>query len=191
MAYITTIDAPDATSELATLYKKYANPDGSVDDVLRVHALNPASLEAHCTLYVQSMHRPSPLSRAEREMVGVVVSRLNGCSYCLTHHAQGLRRLLPADRQPVADALEQGKPADLTERESAMIAYTSKLTRTPSSIAQTDVDALRAAGLTDREVLDLAQAAGYFAYANRIVLGLGAAIEDDGPLGAWPRDATG
>jgi len=51
---------------------------------------------------------------------------------------------------------------------------------------RSDVEALRSAGLTDREVLDTAQAIGYFAYVNRIVLGLGAALEDDVALGQWP-----
>ncbi len=83
------VPGPDATGDLAALYRRFGNGDGSVDNVLKVHSLNPASLEAHCALYVQSMHRPSPVSRAEREMIGVTVSRLNGCDYCRQHPARG------------------------------------------------------------------------------------------------------
>lgn len=81
MAYIDTIDKSAAHGKLAELYKRFANPDGSVDEVLKVHSANPDALEAHCALYVQALHQPSPLSRAEREIIGVVVSRLNGCHY--------------------------------------------------------------------------------------------------------------
>ena len=81
MAYIDTIDESGARGKLAELYKRFANPDGSVDEVLKVHSVNADALEAHCALYVQALHRPSPLSRVEREIIGVVVSRLNGCHY--------------------------------------------------------------------------------------------------------------
>ncbi len=188
MSYIEIVDEADAAGELAGLYKRFGNPDGTVDNVLKVHSLNPASLAAHCGLYVQSMHDRSPVSRAEREMVGVAVSRENGCAYCLEHHAAGLARLLPADREHVADELKRGQTDALSPREKAMVVYAHKLTRDPAAITRADVDALRDAGLGDRGVLDICQAASYFAYANRIALGLGAALgQGEGGAGQWPE----
>jgi len=186
MAYIEIVDEVHAEGKLGELYKRFGNPDGTVDNVLRVHSLNPESLEAHCAVYVQSMHRPGPVSRAEREIVGVVVSRINGCNYCREHHAAGLERLLPGDRKSVADEVRRGEWSSLTVRERAMAVYADKLTREPGAMTVGDVDALRGAGLSDREVLDVAQACAYFAYANRIVLGLGAEIEGDA-IGQWPE----
>jgi uncharacterized peroxidase-related enzyme len=186
MAFIDTIAESDATGPLADLYRRYANPDATVDNVLKVHSLNPESLEAHGVLYVQSMHRPSPLSRVEREILGVTVSRLNGCRYCLEHHAAGLARLLPADRKPIARALGRGEVGGLTARERALGAYAERLTRQPDAVARADIDALRGAGLTDREIVDAAQVIAYFAFANRIVLGLGAELETHTPIGQWP-----
>lgn len=190
MAYIEIVGEVHAQGKLADLYKRFGNPDGTVDNVLRVHSLNPDSLEAHCALYVQSMHRPSPVSRAEREIVGIVVSRVNGCDYCREHHAKGLERLLPDDRRSVADEVRRGDWSSLTPRELAMAAYADRLTREPGAMTRNDVDALRDAGLSDREVLDVAQAAAYFAYANRIVLGLGAEFEGDDLIGQWPERAN-
>ncbi|HED53095.1 MAG TPA: alkylhydroperoxidase [Phycisphaerales bacterium] len=188
MAYIKIIPEDAADGELAEAYRRWGNPDGSVDNVLKVHSLNPASLEAHCALYVQSMHKPSPLSRAEREMIGVTVSRLNGCDYCLHHHAAGLGRLLPDDRKAVAEQLKAGDESGLSRRERSLTAYATKLTNEPSAVTQSDIDTMRHAGLDDREILDAAQAAAYFAYANRIVLGLGAKLgEGEGPIGLIPK----
>jgi uncharacterized peroxidase-related enzyme len=189
MSFIQVIAESDATGDLAALYKRYANPDGSVDNVLRVHSLNPESLETHCALYVQSCHRPSPVSRAEREMIGVTVSRLNGCTYCQTHHAAGLKRLLPEDRKHIADDVFEGNFLRLSERERAMCEYGAKLTISPSEICKTDTDSLKDVGLTDREILDVAQVASYFAYANRIVLGLGASLEDSDAIGHVPDES--
>ena len=187
MAFIQTVDEREATGDLANLYRRVGNPDGSVDSVMKIHALNPETLRTHFEMYAAALHRPSPLTRAERELVAVAVSRLNGCAYCLRHHLAGLRRLLPDDRHAAADAVADGRADGLTPREAALVAYASKLTNNPSSIAAADVGRLRDAGLDDRAILDLAQITSYFAYVNRIVLGLGVHVEDDAfEIGQWP-----
>ncbi len=81
MAYIETISESDAEGRLAELYGRFANSDGSVDNVLEVHSLNPAALLAHAQIYQQAMHASSPVSRLEREIIAIGVSRLNGCGY--------------------------------------------------------------------------------------------------------------
>ncbi len=58
-----------------------------------------------------------------------------------------------------------------------MLEYTEKLTVEPGSITAADVEALRTAGLSDRDVLDLVEVVAYFAYANRIADGLGITLE--------------
>lgn len=190
MSYIEIINESDADGLLAEQYERFGNADGTVDNVLKVHSLNPASLEAHCALYVQSCHRPSPVTRAEREIVGVIVSMLNKCTYCLTHHAAGLRKLLPEHRKHIADDLIKGTTTTLTDREASIAAYATALTTDPATISQEDIDQLRLVGLTDREILDVAQVASYFAYANRIVLGLGAGLEvGEGEIGQVPTES--
>ena len=79
--YIQTTTPNNAQGKLADLYARYANPDGTVDAVLQAHSVSPDSLAAHAQLYVQAMHRPCPLSRIERELIGVEVSRINECHY--------------------------------------------------------------------------------------------------------------
>jgi uncharacterized peroxidase-related enzyme len=81
MAWIRTIDEGDAEGKLAELYARMAEPDGSVDNILKIHSLNPASLRGHFDFYKTLMRGRSPLSRAQREMIGVVVSALNQCHY--------------------------------------------------------------------------------------------------------------
>lgn len=177
--YIETVKPADAEGTLKELYARAGNPDGTIDNVMLAHSLSPESLMAHFNLYVQCMHRPSPLPRLERELVGSVVSRENACGYCLTHHAAGLERLeAKAGRRGLAAAVRSGEESSLlNERESSMVAYAVRLTRSPGEMGPGDVEGLRSAGLSDREILDLAQVTAYFCYANRIVLGLGAELE--------------
>jgi alkylhydroperoxidase family enzyme len=82
VSWIETI-APDAAGdELATLYAKMVDPDtGELDNVLRVHSLHPAGLAAHWELYRAVMRPSRTLRKAEREMIALVVSRINECHY--------------------------------------------------------------------------------------------------------------
>ena len=81
MAWIRTIDEDDAQGELRELYERLTEPWGGVDNILKVHSLSPASLRGHFELYKTLMRGPSPLTRAQREMIAVAVSAANRCHY--------------------------------------------------------------------------------------------------------------
>ncbi len=51
------------------------------DNIIRIHSVHPRIMKLHYELYVELMHKPSPLSRIEREWVAVVVSNMNKCHY--------------------------------------------------------------------------------------------------------------
>lgn len=70
------------------------------------------------------------------------------------------------------------RTAPLSDRERAMLDYAIKLTRQPSKMVEADVEALRTSGLSDGEILDVCQITAYYAYANRLVDGLGVELED-------------
>ncbi len=58
-----------------------------------------------------------------------------------------------------------------------MLTFAVKLTRTPAAMDDADVEALRSAGFSDRDILDIVEVVGYYAYANRIADGLGIETE--------------
>ena len=58
-----------------------------------------------------------------------------------------------------------------------MLRYAVKLTRTPGAMNDADVEDLRTVGFSDRDVLDITEVVGYYAYANRIADGLGIEVE--------------
>ena len=95
----------------------------------------------------------------------------------MVHHTRGLRRLLKDD--DLADKVaEDFEMAGLDERRLAMLRYVAKLTRTPGKMARQDIHRLRAVGFSDEDVLAIAEVTGYYAYANRIVDGLGVELEE-------------
>lgn len=76
---ITGIEA--ATGHLKKIYDSTIQQAGRVWNIVSLMSPNPTVLEASMGLYGATMHHPSPLSRAEREMVAVVVSQVNDCHY--------------------------------------------------------------------------------------------------------------
>jgi uncharacterized peroxidase-related enzyme len=120
-------------------------------------------------------HAGNRLPRWLLETIGVHVSAINGCEYCVAHHAAGLRRLVGDARvEAILEALRNQVPEGaLSAREAALVRYADKLTRAPSTMTEDDVATLRAHGLDDGEILEANQVAAYFAYVNRVVLGLG------------------
>lgn len=81
MAWVRVIDEGSATGRLAELYEKYQEPEGGVDNILKIHSLNVPSMRAHFDLYATLMRGRSDLSRAQREMIAVVASAANRCHY--------------------------------------------------------------------------------------------------------------
>ncbi|MHB8652426.1 MAG: carboxymuconolactone decarboxylase family protein [Terriglobia bacterium] len=81
MAWIKVIEPADATGALQAEYNKAVGRAGKVFNILKVQSLNPPALHASIEMYVATMHGPSGLSRAEREMMATVVSWANHCFY--------------------------------------------------------------------------------------------------------------
>jgi uncharacterized peroxidase-related enzyme len=69
------------------------------------------------------------------------------------------------------------RAAGLSNKRQAMLAYVEKLTRAPGAMESSDVKGLRSVGFTDRDILDIATVAAYYAYVNRIADGLGVQLE--------------
>jgi len=81
MAWIRMISEDEASGRLKELYDKYAEPSGTVDNILKIHSLNVKSLKTHYDLYAHLMRGQSGLSRTQREMIAVVTSAVNRCHY--------------------------------------------------------------------------------------------------------------
>ncbi len=81
MAWIRMIDEDEADEKLSELYARMREPWGGVDNIMKIHSLNPRSLQGHFEFYGALMRGRSPLSRAQREMIAVVVSAANRCHY--------------------------------------------------------------------------------------------------------------
>lgn len=142
---------------------------GMVPNVLRTFSRNQEKLRAFSQYYNTLMLGPSGLSKLEREMVAVVVSSANRCFYCLVAHGQAVRRL-SGDPHLGEMLVMNYRVAQLSERHRAMLDFAWKLTTAPSEVVEEDRGALRAAGLSQDEIFDLADVVGFFNMSNRFAI---------------------
>jgi uncharacterized peroxidase-related enzyme len=192
MTWIETVAYDDSEDELRTLYDRIKGPDENVDNIMLAHSLRPHTMQGHMTLYKYVLHHPrNSLPKAYLEAIGVYVSSLNKCAYCVEHHFAGMARLLndAIRSDAIRQALQHRQPEDVFEgAELAGLQYAGKLTLAAAELTETDIDSLRKAGLDDGQILEINQVTAYFSYANRTVLGLGVSAAGD-IIGLSPGDS--
>lgn len=193
MSWIKIVPFDQASGKLRKLYERVTGPGNNVDNIMLVHSLRPHSMEGHMALYKNVLHHSAnKVPKWFLEVLGVWVSSLNQCGYCVEHHFSGLQRLLkdPDRGDAIRTAIEAEtlSVAPLDEAQIAAMNYARKLTEAPAEMVQADVQALRDAGWGDGEILEINQVCAYFAYANRTVLGLGCSTEGD-ILGLSPNNS--
>ncbi|EDZ48687.1 alkylhydroperoxidase AhpD family core domain protein [Rhodobacterales bacterium Y4I] len=193
MAWIRTVPFEEATGKLKTLYERVTGPGNNVDNIMMVHSLRPHSMEGHMALYKNVLHHTgNKVPKWFLEVLGVWVSSLNDCAYCVEHHFAGLQRLLgdEARGRAIRAAIEarELEAAPLEAAQVLAMGYARRLTEEAASVTEADIAALREAGFDDGEILEINQVTAYFAYANRTVLGLGCSTRGD-VLGLSPNNS--
>jgi uncharacterized peroxidase-related enzyme len=170
-AWLDIVDIDAATPEQIAVLEE-SHPKAKVSDYYRFLVHQPEILRQRSTAFNAIMYAPGGMARAERELGATVTSRINGCVYCASVHAQRFEQL--AKR---TDAIEQvfkdPRTAGTDAREKAIAAFSVALTEKPGEIAAADIKALEAVGLSEAEILDLVHSVAIFAWANRLMLNLG------------------
>jgi uncharacterized peroxidase-related enzyme len=182
-AWIEMIDDDTADGRLKELLDKARTPHGTVDTVMRVHSLRPETMNGHVTLYRSVLHsKDNTLPFWFLEVIASYTSIINDCTYSLTHHFMNVRNLIKD--QPRSDriflALKAHRPEDEFEgKELELLRYAGKLTADVGKMIKSDFEALKIAGCTDGEILEVNQVCAYFNYSNRLLNGLGATTDGD------------
>ena len=145
---------------------------GMIPNVLRAYAFDIDKLNAFTAMYNDLMLAGSGLSKLEREMIAVVVSSINRCWYCQVAHGAAVRQL--SGKPELGEAMVMNwRAAPLDARQTAMLAFAEKITKASAEITETDRQTLRDAGLTDRDIWDIANVAGFFNMTNRVASATG------------------
>ncbi len=191
MSWIKTISYEMAEAKLKRIYKRVKGPNDNIDNVLMIHSLRPHTLVGHMTLYKSVLHHSgNTLPKWYLEAIGVYVSHLNHCDYCVEHHSAGLKRLLNNEERSALyfEAIDKDNLNSFFDAKYLTgVNYAKKLTLELRTVNENDVKQLQQVGFTDGEILEINQVTSYFNYVNRSVLGLGANIKGD-IIGLSPKE---
>jgi alkylhydroperoxidase domain protein len=139
----------------------------------RLLAWHPDSLAARTALDRAIFLTRSGLPRGDRELAATVASRVNGCELCASVHAR-FTATFTKDAETVQRLLLEGPETELEARTGAIVRAAAALTSSPIAFGAHHVRELREAGLSDADISDVIQATAFFAWANRLMLSLGA-----------------
>ena len=146
MTWINTIKPEEAEGELARVYRQVSGPAGQVDNILKAHSLRLHSLRGHMALYKNVLHHSgNEVPKWLLEALGVYVSLLNQCDYCVHHHRVGMaREINDGERSAAVEAaLRSDSPSDaLDPAQAALFDYARTLTLDPSAVTEAMIDRL-------------------------------------------------
>ncbi|MDD4991165.1 MAG: peroxidase-related enzyme [Paludibacter sp.] len=183
MSRIKVIQHEESTGRLKEIYDDLVKSRAKLAAVHTIQSLHPESIVAHMNLYMEIMFNHSALSRAEREMMAVVVSVNNGCNYCKTHHSEALNKYWKNESK-IQLLFSNMEVKELSVKENALCKFAKELTLFPHLHEKADyTKELKTVGISDEGVLDAVLVVAYFNFVNRIVLSLGVQLEDDKGIG--------
>ena len=192
MSWIKTISYNEADSTLKRIYNKVKGLKNNIDNVLAIHSLRPHSLTGHMSLYKNVLHHSNnKIPKWFLETIGVYVSYLNHCDYCVSHHFTGLKRLLNNDNRSneILDSIKNNTLDKIFDQKHfCALNYAKKLTLSLDEITENDIINLKNSNFTDGEILEINQVTSYFNYVNRTVVGLGVDLKGD-ILGLSPNNS--
>jgi uncharacterized peroxidase-related enzyme len=164
----------EAEGELKASYDRQARALGEPTEMTLAGSLHPPLVAARLDLYAATERCPSKVTPHQRNLVSFVTSALNGTPHCMSQVSIKLRQTGLSDDEIRALATD---PLTFAERlpvaERAVILYTVLLTQDPAGVTEEHIDALRAVGFDDLDIVDLNAQCAHLNYVNRVANGLG------------------
>ena len=116
------------------------------------------------------------MDRRRFELATIAAARALRSTYCTAAHSKFLRDAC-GDETSLEAIGREPDGTELGEQDRLVYAFAAKVATEAASVEQPDVDALRAAGLTDRDVADVVYAAAARSFFTRVLDGLGAQLD--------------
>ena len=170
-AWLDVVRLESATPEQVAVLEE-SHPKAKVSDYYLFLVHQPEILKQRSVAFNAIMYASGGMPRAERELGATVVSRINGCVYCASVHAQRFEQLAKRT-DAIIEVFNEPHTAGTSERERAIVQFSIELTNHPDSVSPATIQTLKDVGLTELEILDLIHSVAIFAWANRLMLNLG------------------
>jgi len=161
------IPVRDANSQIEEIFQEIEGAFGMVPNLFRTYAHHPPLLEANWNKVKQVM-MTGRVPRKTKEAIALLVSRDNGCDYCVAAHTGALRSIgvSPQEIATIETDLEQ---AAFTAKEKALIHFARLANRQPLKITNEEFAALRRIGADDGEIVEVLGVMELFTSFNKFL----------------------
>ncbi|WP_305042196.1 carboxymuconolactone decarboxylase family protein [Geoalkalibacter sp.] len=167
MSRIHSLDPQAAQAGTAEIFAEIKQAFGMVPNLFRAYANHPPLLEANW-FKVKKVIMEGVLTRKTKESIAVLVSKDNGCDYCVAAHEAALRSIGVSSEEirAIETDLQQ---AEFSRKERALIAFARKANIAPLRIEDNEVKALRDLGADDAEIVEALGVMELFAGFNKFL----------------------
>ena len=157
----TTIEtAPSEAQPLLHAVKKQL---GVAPNLFRLVATSPAALEGY--LGMSGALAKGDLPAATRERIALAVAEINRCSYCLSAHTYLGKNVAKLDDAELA-ANRAGGSHD--PKADAAVRFAAKVTEYRGHVSEEDLKAVKAAGYSDAQIIEIVQHVALNTWTNYI-----------------------
>lgn len=173
MSRIKPIDPKTATGEARRLLDAVQAQLGITPNFVRVLAHSPKALEGFLGLYGAAAG--FALDKPAQERIALAVAESNACEYCVSAHTAIGRHAGLSNEEMLLN--RQGQSAD--EKNAAAVTLARALNDNLGEVTTAELDAARAAGLTDAEVVEIIAVIALNIFTN--IIGKATRIDIDFP----------
>ncbi|MDD2852600.1 MAG: peroxidase-related enzyme [Desulfuromonadaceae bacterium] len=152
MARITLVEAAVISGETAEIFKEIEGAFGMVPNLFKAYSHHPPLLKANWNK-VKAVMMEGVLSPKVKQTIAVLVSKDNGCAYCVAAHTGALEAIGISDEE-IAHIEQDIERAAFDGKEKALIGFARKANSSPLRIEDAEFKSLRGAGATDAEIVE-------------------------------------
>ncbi len=158
------------------LFERLKKKFGLIPNAHRTYALWPEYLEAMDKVHTLAFERESALDPKMKNLIALLVYRLNHCHYCYAWQSLILRQL-GVESDVITAISDDFHRAPISDEQKEILCFVEKIVRSPFAISDKDVKDLHASGFSDEIILEIAVTAGTADSHSRVVLALGVSFE--------------
>lgn len=152
MKRIATVAPGTASPEVEEIFQEIKKAFGMIPNLFKTYAHHPPLLEANWHK-VKRVMMEGALSRKTKEAIALLVSKDNGCKYCVVAHS-GALKAIGVSAEEIARIESDLEQADFTDRERALIRFAQKANRTANDVSDEEFLAVRETGASDAEIIE-------------------------------------
>lgn len=159
------LSVPDLESDAGLsgqVYAQIKKAIGSVPNTFAaIAAYGPAALRA--VLAADAVLAAGSLSKSDKELIKLVISEAAGCDYCVGAHSYLAN--LAGVKPDVLKQILEGRPTGDGQRD-ALVGFVRKLARTSGTVSDEDFAAIKAAGYSDAQLVEISLAFATTVFTN-------------------------